>query len=117
MSDKSVIPETTPHRWVFIACLTVVGLSVLPLPYAYYFVLRIIIFGSLLWLTLREFGKDNRFFYSGMGVFTLLGLILYNPFLPVHLGSKLIWFLLNLAGLYLIRHLIARDLSDPKSDS
>jgi hypothetical protein len=117
MSAEPVIPTTMPHRWVFIACLAVVGLSVLPLPYVYYIVLRIIIFGSLLWLTLREFGKNNRFFYSGVGFFTALGLILYNPLLPVHLGSKFIWFLLNLVGLYLIRHLITRDLSDSQSDS
>lgn len=106
----TVIPTTAPHRWVFIACLGVIGLSVLPLPYAYYFFLRFVIFGSLLWLTLREYSVDKRFFYSGVGVFTLLGLILYNPLLPVHLGSKLIWFGLNLVGLYLIRHLMTRDL-------
>lgn len=116
MSAEPVIPVTTPHRWVFIACLVVVGLSVLPLPYVYYAVLRIIIFGSLLWLTLREYAKNRRFLFSGVGVFTLLGLIFYNPLLPVHLGSKIVWFALNLAGLYLIRHLMTRDLATENSD-
>jgi hypothetical protein len=92
-----------------IACIAIVGLSVLPLPYAYYFFLRIIIFGSLFWLTLKEFEQDKKFFYSGLGVLTLLGLILYNPLLPVHLGSKLIWFSFNLVGIFLIRKLMTRD--------
>lgn len=93
-----------------IACIAIVGLSVLPLPYAYYFFLRIIIFGSLVWLTLKEFEQDKKFFYSGLGVLTLLGLILYNPLLPVHLGSKLIWFGLNLVGICLINKLMTRDI-------
>ena len=107
--QNPAIPIGTPYKEVFIACLAVVGLSVLPLPYAFYFFLRIVIFGSLLWLALREYAVDKKFFYSGVGVFTLLGLILYNPLLPVHLGSKFIWFGLNLAGLFLIRKLITRD--------
>ena len=94
-----------------LACIAVVGLSILPLPYAYYFFLRIVIFGSLLWLALREAGRDNGFWTTGLGAITVLGLILYNPLLPVHLGSKLIWFGLNVAGLYLIRKLMTRDLA------
>ena len=105
-----IIPKEAPYRAVFITCLAVVALSVLPLPYAFYFFLRIIIFGALLWLALQEYSENKRFFYSSIGLFSLLSLILYNPLLPVHLGSKLIWFGLNIAGLYLIRLLITRDL-------
>ena len=116
MAVQPIIPTTTPHKWVYVACLAVVGLTVLPLPYAYYFFLRFVIFGSLVWLTLKEYADDERFFYSGVGALTLLGLILYNPLLPVHLGSKLIWFCLNLVGLYLIRHLMTRDFSRLSDD-
>lgn len=112
MESSSVIPDLTPHKQVLIACIAVVGLSVLPLPYAYYFFLRIVIFGSLLWLALRELGRNSDFWKTGLGTVTILGLILYNPLLPVHLGSKLIWFGLNLAGLFLIRKLMTRDLLD-----
>jgi len=110
MSVQSAIPGTSPHKQVALACIVVVGLSVLPLPYAYYFFLRIVIFGSLLWLALQEAGRDKGFWTTGLGAVTVLGLILYNPLLPVHLGSKLIWFGLNLAGLFLIRKLMTRDL-------
>ena len=112
MEALRVIPENSPHKQVLIACIAVVGLSVLPLPYAYYFFLRIVIFGSLLWLALRELGKDSGFWKTVLGALTILGLILYNPLLPVHLGSKFIWFCLNLAGLFLIRKLMTRDLLD-----
>ncbi|WP_034388564.1 DUF6804 family protein [Hellea balneolensis] len=112
METLTVIPDNSPHKQVIIACIAVVGLSVLPLPYAYYFFLRIVIFGSLLWLALREVGRNSGFWTTGLGAVTILGLILYNPLLPVHLGSKLIWFCLNLAGLFLIRKLMTRDLLD-----
>jgi len=112
METLTVIPDNSPHKQVIIACIAVVGLSVLPLPYAYYFFLRIVIFGSLLWLALQEVGRNSGFWTTGLGAVTILGLILYNPLLPVHLGSKLIWFGLNLAGLFLIRKLMTRDLLD-----
>ena len=108
--SPTVIPEESPYKAVFLSCIGVVALSILPLPYAFYFFLRIVIFGALLWLALREYRTDNQFFFSGLGAITLLGLILYNPLLPVHLGSKLIWFGLNIAGLVLIRKLMTRDL-------
>lgn len=69
-------------------------------------------FGSLLWLALRELSRNSSFWATGLGAVTILGLILYNPLLPVHLGSKFIWFGLNLAGLFLIRKLMTRDLLD-----
>ena len=112
-----IIPTEAPYKVVFVTCLVVVAFSVMPLPYAYYFFLRIIIFGVLLWLALKEYAKDKSYFYSGLGIFTLLGLILYNPLLPVHLGSKLIWFGLNLTGLYLIRTLIIRELERSPADA
>ena len=112
MEALLVIPDNSPHKQVILACIAVIGLSVLPLPYAYYFFLRIVIFGSLLWLALREAGRNNSFWTTGLGAVTVLGLILYNPLLPVHLGSKLIWFGLNLTGLFLIRKLMTRDLLD-----
>ena len=108
-TQNNFVPDKSPYKGIFIACLVVIGLSVLPLPYAYYLFLRIIIFGSLLWLALREYADNKKFFYTGIGALCLLGLILYNPLLPVHLGSKLIWFGLNLTGLFLIRKLITRD--------
>ena len=117
MEALSVIPDNSPHKQVILACIAVVGLSVLPLPYAYYFFLRIVIFGSLLWLALREVGRNSGFWTTGLGAVTILGLILYNPLLPVHLGSKLIWFGLNLAGLFLIRKLMTRDLLDLRQDT
>jgi len=107
---ETAIPKQSPHKEIMIVCILIVGISVLPLPYEFYFFLRLVIFGSLLWLALKEYNKDKKFFYSGLGLFSLLGLILYNPLLPVHLGSKLIWFGLNLAGIFLIRKLITRDL-------
>lgn len=105
----TLIPTLSPHRGVFILCMVIIGLSVLPFPYAFYFFLRIIIFGAILWLVLKEYGVNSRFFVSGLGFFGVFGLILYNPLMPVHLGSKVIWFGLNIAGLVLIRVLMERD--------
>lgn len=68
-------------------------LGVLPLPYGFYSLLRFLLSGTSvrLWEYLYELEPPMLL------TRTLLVLaVLYNPFLPIHLGSKPLWLVLNL---------------------
>ena len=71
-------------------------LAVLPLPYAYYLVLRLIIpvFAILTAFSIYSKKSDDIFIY----VFGFLA-ILYNPLIPIHL-TKDIWMVLNVLSAF-----------------
>ena len=90
-------------------CLILVTIGLfLNLEYWFYILLRIAFFGILIWLTLRGPGFNKLFLTSLPGLFLILSLLLYNPIFLIHLGSKFVWFLLNIATvlimLWLAKH-------------
>jgi len=92
-----------------LACLGVSILALLPFPYSFYVLIRLIFFVALLWCGWQLYLKDNRI---GNLHFIIGGLaILFNPFFMVHLGSKGLWFVINLAVVYFI-YTIADRLHD-----
>ena len=99
------LPKKTDDR-VLALCVVTVLLGIFPLPYGFYTITRIVFFGSLLWFGIQSFGANKKFFYSGLGVFLILAAILYNPVFQIHLGSRVVWLVLNVATLYLIWRII-----------
>ena len=71
--------------------------AILPLPYVYYFLLRILITGFALFCVYLELNeKDHDEKNKWLLLFGLLALI-YNPIVPVHL-TKLLWVIINLGS-------------------
>ena len=73
-------------------------------PYGYYMVLRLFLCGASLFflagadLTLRDW---QRWALGGFAV-------LYNPILPIHIGEKAIWEVLNVITVVLLWVLVLR---------
>jgi hypothetical protein len=69
-------------------------ISLLPLPYGFYSLTRTIFSICFGYVAFRLYEANI------LGWLIFLGLvILYNPILPVHLGSKAIWVVINFIGL------------------
>lgn len=73
------------------------AIGLLPLPYAYFVLLRLAFFVSLLVLGHALYQKSHAVTPS-LIVISLL-IILYNPVFLVTIGSKPIWILVNFATL------------------
>jgi len=69
-----------------------VGIGLLPLPYGYYMLLRLFLCGVSLYFLTRPRGiRDGE-------KWVLVGLVvLYNPLVPIELGSNPLWSVINLA--------------------
>jgi hypothetical protein len=83
-------------RWKRPTLITIVALAVgiglLPLPSDYYVLLRLFLCGVSLYFLTRPGGvRDSEKWILGGLV------VLYNPIVPVGLGSKAIWSLVNIA--------------------
>lgn len=89
--------------WIFPVVLLLV--AVLPLPYAYYIFMRVVVCGAALYIAFseNEVSKGVNFW-----VCALLGVaVLYNPVVPFHLSRK-VWLILNIAtALFFASHWFA----------
>ena len=79
-------------RFFWIAPLVVMGFGVLPMPYGYYNILRVVVCVSAIFMAFRATKTPNG--QLAMWLFGGLAL-LYNPILPVHLNEKAIWMIVN----------------------
>jgi len=80
-----------PPRVITIAAIAV-AIGLLPLPYAYYVLLRIFLCGLSLYFLTRPTGMRD------VEKWVLAGLVLlYNPIAPVELGNKPLWSIINIA--------------------
>lgn len=85
MPDKKIILYLCAISTIFV----LIGLA--EMPYGYYQLLRFILCGSALYTVVACFNSENPFILFGFGGLA----ILYNPIIPVHLGDKEIWIVLN----------------------
>ena len=76
----------------WIAPLVVMGIGIFPMPYGYYFLLRLVICVCAVYYTLKFNEKNELVTAWVFGFFALL----YNPIIPIHLGSKELWIIVNL---------------------
>jgi hypothetical protein len=79
-------------RLFWIAPLVVMGIGVLPMPYGYYNILRVVVCVSAVFMAVRamksEKGQLVPWLFGGLA-------LLYNPILPVHLNDRAIWMMVN----------------------
>jgi hypothetical protein len=115
-------PRNTPNRvsiaMAVLSAVSTAGVLVgfFPLAYAYYMLLRVVLCLTAVYGIALALGCGKG---AWLWVFGLLA-VLYNPVLPVHLGWKPAWVVLNGAtvvlfwlGVYLVRHEHADTLSRP----
>ena len=79
-------------RLFWVAPLVVMGIGVLPMPYGYYNILRVVVCVSAVFMAVRAMKTENGqllpWLFGGLA-------LLYNPVLPVHLNEKAIWMMVN----------------------
>ena len=83
----------------WIAPLVVMGIGLLPMPYGYYFLSRLVVFVCAIYFTMQLNSQKDTTLVWVFGFFALL----YNPIIPIHLGSKDLWVIVNLvtAGIFI----------------
>ena len=70
----------------------ILAIGILPLPIGYYTLVRIVVFITMGYLAWQYFeAKDNTLVWV-FGFFA----VLYNPFIPIYLQSKILWIFLNI---------------------
>ena len=91
-SVRRLIRENRRSPSVVTIAAVAVAIGLLPLPYGYYMLLRLFLCGVSLYFLTRPRGvRDTE-------KWVLAGLVvLYNPLVPIELGSKLLWSLINIA--------------------
>ena len=76
---------------ILIACIVMLAIALLPLPYAYYMLLRVVIFGASAYLAVAAFSEDK----TELAWVLAINALIYNPILPVHM-TKDGWTIINL---------------------
>ena len=74
-----------------IAPLVVMGIGLLPMPYGYYFLSRLVVFVCAIYFAMQLNSQSDTTMVWVFGFFALL----YNPIIPIHLGSKGLWVIVN----------------------
>lgn len=78
---------------------TLLFLAVLPLPYAYYEILRVAVCLGVIYMLFKEWPLLDG---QTKGAFIVIA-VLFNPFSPIYL-SKIIWVVIDIiTGVYLLR--------------
>lgn len=92
--DNSILSNMDTSQKIISACGIATALGLFSFPYGYYILLKILFFGSLIYFAI-EYLKNSE--STGATLVTLIVLIiLYNPVFLVELGSKTLWFFVNL---------------------
>lgn len=76
--------------WIAPIVIMVIGL--LPMPYGFYSLSRIVVCACSVYFAFQLFKKEDMTF---VWVFGFLA-VLYNPIIPVHLYDKEIWIVINI---------------------
>jgi hypothetical protein len=83
------------------------AIGLLPLPYSYYVLLRLVFFASLAVLGFTIYDKARKI--TPLLVIICLLAVLYNPLILIKLGNKLVWIGVNAATLCFIFWAVQRS--------
>ncbi len=86
--------KTKPFSVALGFAVAAVLIGLLPMPYGYYMLLRTVLCAVAAY---AAFLQSNR--ASGLFWVLLALAVLYNPLIPVYLGQKQIWIIVNFATL------------------
>jgi hypothetical protein len=91
------------NKALYLGAIAALLIAILPLPYGYYLLLRIFMCGMFSYLACNSF-KSGR---SGLGWILGCVAVVYNPFVPLHLG-KAVWSVVNLMTLGILVYVNAK---------
>jgi len=86
--------ETKSLKIALLVAGLMLCVAVFPLPYSYYTVLRVVVFGATAYVAYRLSNDPD---HSKHFIPLVVIAVLFNPFFPVHL-TQLIWLMLDLSG-------------------
>jgi len=88
---------------ILIGSVIALVVALLPLPYAYYMLLRVGMCGMLAYLAYTASQSNQQ------GLTWVLGItaVIYNPFAPLHLGRE-VWTVINLGTIGLLFYVKSR---------
>lgn len=79
-------------RIFWILPIIVMALGLLPMPYGFYNLSRLVVFVCSVYFAFQLFKKEDMVFVWIFAFFA----ILYNPIIPIHLYEKAIWIVINI---------------------
>ena len=79
-------------RIFWILPIIVMALGILPMPYGFYNLSRLVVCVSSVYFAFQLFKKEDMVF---VWIFVFFA-ILYNPIIPIHLYEKAIWIVINI---------------------
>lgn len=85
------------RKELIVGSIIALGLALLPLPYAYYMLLRIGMCGVFAYLAYTASQSNEQGLAWVLGITALI----YNPFAPLHLGRG-VWTVINLGTIGLL---------------
>ena len=85
----------------WIAPIIVMAIGLLPMPYGYYTLSKLVVCGCSVYYAFHLYEKKDMTFVWVFGFFT----VLYNPIFPIYLYEKEIWIVVNLitAGVFVLK--------------
>ena len=91
---KNISPGNRKIFWL--APIIALGIGFLPMPYGYYMLSRLVVSGCALYFAFNLLKtKDN----TKLWIFGFI-VVLYNPLIPIHLGAKELWMIINIPTIY-----------------
>lgn len=100
--------EKTTLEKAYGACVLLFTAAIFPMPYEYYFSLRLAVCIALYFFVVAAY--RNRKEHGGWLVAIAVLMVLYNPIMPLHIGVQVVWTAINAATIYaLFRAKLALD--------
>lgn len=101
--------KTNASSVLTLASLAIAIIALLPMPYRYYILLKLSYCIILSWLSWKTFNIEK---YRTWLFVSIPLALLYNPIIPIHLGSKSLWIAINLftvIAIWLISRTVIRN--------
>jgi hypothetical protein len=80
----------------WLAPIIALAIGILPMPYGYYMLSRLVVSAGALYFAFNFYKINDNF---QVWVFGFL-VVLYNPIIPISLGSKELWMIVNIPTIY-----------------
>jgi hypothetical protein len=95
--DEIRISVARLNEWLFRIAVGAVVITFFPVDYAYFGALRLFVCSILAWMAWLIWQRERRKDWK-LWALALLA-VLYNPILPINLGTEGVWLVTNLAAL------------------
>ena len=88
--------KKSEYEIFWIAPIVALAIGFLPMPFGYYMISRLIVSGCALYFAVKFYKQQDNF---KPWIFGFL-VVLYNPIIPMPLGSKELWMIVNIPTIY-----------------